>query len=97
MDLSCPETIALSAGLWEQSDAVKALHSKLLLSDVLADRAKQMLCAQQELARMREEEALYAAQERADLEVLLPFFRILDSKACRIAGRQKNPHGGRGS
>ncbi len=70
---SCPKPIALSAGLWEQSDAVKALHSRLLLSDVLAERAKQVSCAQQKLAQIQDEEKIYTAQQRADLEVLLCF------------------------
>ncbi|CAL8464269.1 g3804 [Coccomyxa elongata] len=59
---------AASQRLWEQSDVVKALHSRLLLSNVLAERAKQVSCAQQELARMQEEEAVSSAEERADLE-----------------------------
>ncbi|BDA49868.1 hypothetical protein COCOBI_14-4880 [Coccomyxa sp. Obi] len=75
---------AASHRLWEQSDAVKALHSRLLLSDVLAERAKQVSRAQQELARMREEEAIYLAQERADLER-----KAQASKAQEVEARRK--------
>lgn len=56
-----------------------------------------MSCAQQELARIQEEEAVSSAQERADLEVLLPFFKFLDIQIfAALLLRQKSAHDGRG-
>lgn len=54
------------AGAWEQTDDVRALRRKLLLSNMLAEREQQIACnADQARAALKQDAGFRATQQQA--------------------------------
>lgn len=69
--------------LFDESDKVKALHSRVLLSDVIAEREKQMEYKKRIVSIRKEQEQEYIEQQRLALEAAE--VRHMDSRMPPLA------------